>query len=265
MTSARRRASPTAPALARSRAGRVLALVLGALVAAGMFLGAGHEPAPQPVATDACTLPAPTPTLVPGSLALPPHPHVLILGDSYTEGYGAEPESQGWAHLVGRPLGWTVTLNGFGGTGYVNRGPQAAGTYVERLPALAGRSFDLVVVQGGSNDRDTPYPALQAAVARTLDAVRAEFPRAAVLILGPSNPYGRADPTRVLVRCVLVGYAAQQHLTLIDPVVEHWFVDGDGERYANPANGHPSNAGHRLIASRFEADLRVLAAPPQIA
>lgn len=252
----------SAPERARSRTGprrlaRALVLVLGAAVVLALSSGCSPDH-PQPAPEPACAMPDPAPTLAPGSLTLPKHPAVLLLGDSYTEGYGANPETKGWAYLVGRPLGWRVTVNGVGGTGYVNPGPHAEGTYLQRLPSLQGRSFDLVVVQGGSNDRDTGYPALQDAVSRTIDAVRAQFPGAKVVIMGPATPYGKPDPTRTLVQCVLAGYASAQQLPFIDPLGERWFVDGDGDRYANPQNGHPSNAGYRRIAERFEADVRVL-------
>lgn len=246
----------SAPRRPRGRAAsRLLALVTGLVVALALASGCSPaKPAPPPT----CAFPDPRPTLVRGSLSLPAHPSVLIFGDSYTEGYGAEPETKGWAYLVGRPLGWTVTVDGVGGTGYVNPGPKAEGTYLQRLPKLQGRSFDLVVMQGGSNDKDTPYPQLQQAVSRTLDAVRTEFPGATILLMAPATPYGKPDPTRVLSECVLAGLAVQQHLGFIDPLAESWFVDGDGQRYANPANGHPSNAGYVRIAARFEADVRVL-------
>lgn len=236
---------------------RALALALGVVAVLGAGTGCTPEPsAPPPEPT--CAMPDPAPTLVPASLTLPAKPSVLVLGDSYTEGYGADPETKGWAYLVGKPLGWKVTVNGVGGTGYVNPGPRGEGTYLQRLPSLQGRSFDLVVVQGGSNDRDTSYPALRDAVAKTLDAVRTDFPGAVVVLMGPATPYGKPDATRTLAQCVLAGHAATQGLAFIDPLGERWFVEGDGDRYANPQNGHPSNAGYRVMAERFEADARVL-------
>jgi acyl-CoA thioesterase-1 len=238
-----------------------VAVVLG-VAALGLGAGCSAPPPPAPAATT-CKLPDPRPALVPGSLRLPADPSVLILGDSYTQGYGAEPETKGYAYLVGKPLGWRVTVAGVGGTGYVNPGKNDAGTFLQRLPTLRGRTFDLVVLQGSSNDHDVGYPELHDAVSRTVDAVRAEFPGTVVVILGPSTPYGKPDPTRVLVQCVLAWYATQQHLTFIDPIGERWFVDGDSKRYANPANGHPSNAGYRQIARRFEADVRVLQGSPE--
>ncbi|HEY0240540.1 MAG TPA: SGNH/GDSL hydrolase family protein [Friedmanniella sp.] len=231
---------------------------LVALVLVLLTLGTACTPTPAPP-PPTCTFPDPGPTLVRGSLVLPANPTVLLLGDSYTEGYGADPETKGWAYLVGKPLGWRVTVNGFGGTGYTNVGPNEDGTYLQRLPSLAGRSFDLVVIQGGSNDRDVDYPTLRDAVTQTVAAVRAEFPGTAVLLLGPATPYGKADdPARIEARCVLAGYAVQQHVSFVDPLGESWFVDGDGKKMANPVNGHPSNAGYRRIAARFETDIRVL-------
>lgn len=244
---------------ALGRLARTSAMVV--LVGTVLSLGAGCSPAPPPAPEPTCSLPDPRPALEPGSLALPAHPDVLVLGDSYTEGYGAEPETKGWAYLIGKRLGWRVTVNGIGGTGYVNPGPRNQGTYLQRLPGLAGRPFDLVVLQGGSNDRDVSYPALQSALATTVEAVRTTFPGTAVLLVGPATPYGKPDRPRVLVQCVLAGYAAQQHVPFIDPIGETWFVDGDGDRYANPTNGHPSNNGYRRIASRFETDVGVLLGP----
>ncbi|GAB2570967.1 SGNH/GDSL hydrolase family protein [Microlunatus antarcticus] len=242
----------------RSRARTRLGLAVVATLAVLGLVSGCSTPAAPPAPEPTCTLPDPRPTLVPGSLVLPKNPDVLVLGDSYTEGYGAEPETKGWAYLVGKPLGWKVTVNGVGGTGYVNPGPRNEGTYLQRLAGVQGGTFDLVVLQGGSNDRDTPYLALTDAVSRTVDAVRAKFPGTAVLLMGPATPYGKPDGPRLVAQCVLAGYGTQQHLPFVDPLAESWFVDGDGSRYANPVNGHPSNAGYRVIAGRFETDVRVL-------
>lgn len=255
---------PRAATEARTRRGRLAALLVVLLAAlAPVSACGGGSPAPAATPEPTCAMPDPRPALVPGSLKLPAHPSVLVLGDSYTEGGGAEPATKGYAYLVGKPLGWRVTVNGVAGSGYVNPGAHGNNRYLQRLPALAGRSFDLVVVQGGSNDRDVAYPVLRDAVSQTIDAVRSTFPGAAVVLLGPSNPYGKTDPTRLLAQCTLAGYARAQHLTFLDPIAESWFVPGDGKRDANPADGHPSNAGHRQIADRFVADVRILLGSPE--
>ena len=74
--------------------------------------------------------PAPRP---PEPLALPAQPRVLLVGDSYSEGYGAEPVSEGFAFHVAGPLGWSLTRDGIGSTGYLNPGPRHQGTFRERL------------------------------------------------------------------------------------------------------------------------------------
>ncbi len=243
----------------RTRRGRLSALLVVLLGALAPVSACGTTPsAPVAAPEPSCTMPDPRPALVAGSLKLPTHPSVLVLGDSYTEGGGAEPATKGYAYLLGKPLGWRVTVKGVAGSGYVNPGAHGNNRYLQRLPALQGRTFDLVVVQGGSNDRDVAYPVLRDAVAQTIDGVRATFPGAAVVILGPSNPYGKADPTRLLSECTLAQYAGAQHLAFLDPIGESWFVPGDGKWAANPANAHPSNAGHRRIAERFVADVSVL-------
>ena len=41
-----------------------------------------------------------------GAAALPTRPRVLLMGDSYTEGWGADPENLGFAYQIAKPLGW---------------------------------------------------------------------------------------------------------------------------------------------------------------
>lgn len=253
------RATP-GPRTRRGRLAAVLVVVLGALAPVSACSAGSPEPTASPEPT--CTMPDPRPALVPGSLKLPARPSVLVLGDSYTEGGGAEPATKGYAYLLGKPLGWRVSVKGVAGSGYVNPGAHGNNRYLQRLPALEGRKFDLVVVQGGSNDRDTAYPVLRDAVAQTIEGVRATFPDAAVVILGPSTPYGKPDPTRLLAECVLAEYAGAQHLAFLDPMGESWFVPGDGKWAANPENAHPSNAGHQRIADRFIADVKILVGSP---
>jgi lysophospholipase L1-like esterase len=253
-----RTASGTRPH--RGRLAALLVVLVGALAPVSACGAGPATPAAAPEPT--CVMPDPRPALVPGSLTLPARPKVLVLGDSYTEGGGAEPATKGYAYLLAKPLGWRVTVNGVAGSGYVNPGAHGNNRYLQRLPALKGRTYDLVVVQGGSNDRDVAYPALRDAVTQTIDGVPATFPGAAVVILGPSNPYGKSDPTRLLAQCTLAEYAGAQHLAFLDPIGESWFVPGDGKWAANPANAHPSNAGHQQIAKRFVADVDVLLGSP---
>jgi len=212
---------------------------------------------PAPTPTPSAT-PTATPTVPPVRLNLPLQPDVLLVGDSYTEGVGAEPISNGYAFKVAEPLGWTLTRDGRGGSGYVNPTTYGAGIFAERLPRHPTDAYDLVVLQGSSNDVRYGNAELDANLDATLQIVRDRYPRAQVLMVGPTNPYGNPSPDLLRVNGEVKAAAAAWGVPFIDPLAESWFVPGDGRWAANPANGHPSNAGYQRIADRFVAGVRAL-------
>ena len=178
-------------------------------------------------------------------------PKVLIFGDSYTEGWGAASPSAGYAYLVGEPLHWEVTVDGVGSTGYVNPGKKNQGTYLTRLDRLEPQPYDLIVLQGSSNDAKMPAAEVAPAIEQTVAAVRAKYPGARLMMLGPAALYGRPTAALVEVSEVLSGYARRNQIPFIDPVADDWFRPGDAETYANPENGHPNDQGYAYIADRF--------------
>ncbi|MCW2809736.1 MAG: lipolytic protein family, partial [Friedmanniella sp.] len=194
-----------------------------------------------------------------GATAPPPAAsgvRALILGDSYTEGRGAVPLTEGYAYQVGARLGWDVTVSGVGGSGYLNPGPQLAGDYRTRLAAQPATPMDVVVLQGSSNDSKYPLEQLVPAVQATVAAVRARYPAARLLILGPVALYGQPIPAVAAVHDQLRAYALAHDITFIDPIEEAWFVRGESRVVANPENGHPSNVGHARIADLFVRDVQ---------
>lgn len=199
-------------------------------------------------------------------LALPANPKVLLFGDSYTEGVGAVPTTKGYAYLVGAPLGWTMTIDGKGGSGYCNPTTYNAGDYPTRMGKRTG-TFDLIVLQGGSNDEKTVTTngvttpvytdaQIKAAIDKTISLVRTKWPLARIVLMGPTNPYGSAGHR---VNDMLVAAATANALPMMNPIGEKWFMSGDGTSFANPDLGHPNNAGHALIRSLFVRDAQVLA------
>lgn len=196
-----------------------------------------------------------------GLSPLPPKAPVLIFGDSYVEGLGADVKTNGWAYKVGPLLGWTVTVNGKGGTGYCNPTSYGAGVYFDRLLKVAD-AYDLVVLQGSSNDDKTSNgqlvyddATLTAAINKLLDFARSHFTKAQLLMVGPTNPYGSVS---VRANNLLVQAAAAHAIPFVNPIAEKWFVPGDGTIFANTSNGHPNNAGHAHMRSLFVRDLQVL-------
>ncbi|GAB2569160.1 SGNH/GDSL hydrolase family protein [Microlunatus antarcticus] len=205
---------------------------------------------------------APTPTAVapkpPALLDLPAQPRVLIVGDSYTEGWGADPETEGFAFKVAAPLGWRLTRDGIGATGYRKPGAHQEGTYAQRLWRHPADAYDLVVLQGGSNDEKYAEADISAAVELTLRTVRQRYPSARLVVMEPIALYGSVYPNRAKLMRVLATSTSQHSLLVIDPVAEEWFVKGGDPALVNHAKGHPSNAGYARIADLFVRDVRAL-------
>ena len=220
----------------------IISVVVSLLLAAGC--GGEQQPA--------------NPTATP----LPAHPRVLVFGDSYTEGVGAIPATRGYAYQLGEQLGWDVTVDGVGGTGYVAPGPLRTGAFVERLATTAPGPFDLIILQGSSNDEREPLAELAPAVDQTVLAFRAKYPAARIVLLGLIALDGAAPEVKAAVNDTLKNYADSHQLSFIDPIAESWFAEGESRTMANPTNGHPSNNGYLRIRDRLVIDLSRLTAVP---
>ncbi len=225
----------------RERGGLVTRRTVAALAAAAVV--GVLWPFPAHAATPALTLPA--------------RPRVLIVGDSYTQGVGDDDASNGlgWAPEAAAALGWQATVDGRGGSGYVNPTTYSAGTFASRLWRHPANGYDLIVIQGSSNDQHYSATVLAGAVNMTLRTVRRRYPSAKVVMVGPTNPYGNTA-NYATVDAKLKAGAVRYGVPFVDPMVEGWFVAGDGAKYANQADGHPSDAGYKVIATRFVADVK---------
>lgn len=194
-------------------------------------------------------------------MTLPPKPRTLVIGDSYSVSTGATPNTAGWAFQLDSLLGGSTTVDGVGGTGYVNPGP--SGTFNDRLWRHLADAFDLVVLQGGSNDvRITDgvwrWSSSQIAggVNQAIRTVLRRYPRAQLVLLGATSPYGSYGQDRLTINAILKRYAGYYSVPFVDPIAEVWFRPGDGKMYADAATGHPNNAGYQVMAQRFVADMR---------
>jgi lysophospholipase L1-like esterase len=194
-------------------------------------------------------------------LVLPSHPKVLLLGDSYTKGIGASSKKKAYAYEIAEPLGWELTIDGKSGTGYMNTSSSGAATFAERMwqhpHSATDVPYDLVVIQGSSNDRKYTKAEVAGRINLTIRTSRRLWPTAQIMLMGPTNPWANVAEY-AMVNTKLTEAAAANAIPFIDPIGEHWFVPGDGERYANVANGHPNDAGYQLMADRFVGDVKKL-------
>lgn len=193
------------------------------------------------------------------ALVLPDHPKVLLLGDSYTKGIGATSKKEAYAYKIAEPLGWDLTIDGKSGTGYVDPSGDGADTFAERMwqhpHSATDVAYDLVVIQGSSNDRKYTKAEVAGRINLTIRTSRRLWPQAQIILMGPTNPWANVAEY-ALVNDKLEAAAAVYGIPFIDPMGEQWFVPGDGERYANLENGHPNDAGYELMARWFVADVK---------
>ncbi|MGY4543922.1 acyl-CoA thioesterase-1 [Arthrobacter sp. UYNi723] len=210
---------------------------------------------PTPTAT---ATPAPTATATAQQLKiqLPARPVLLILGDSYTAGDGADRPDQGWAYLVADSLGYPTNIDGEGGTGFAwGGGPQDNGVreYEVRLrEAAADPRFvpNVLILQGGQNDALITSPdEIQSATAQTVEAARTLWPGVQVVVLGPSAPQPLAEELQGVNSAVRAG-AAAAGAPFIDAYEAGWFTGANSPGF-DFDGAHPNTAGHAHLAEKF--------------
>jgi lysophospholipase L1-like esterase len=207
--------------------------------------------APSPTAT-----PTATPTTQPLRLELPADPVLLILGDSYTAGDGADLPDEGWAYLVAGELGYPTNIDGIGGTGFAWGGgtrDEQGEEYEVRLRNIAANPAfvpNLLILQGGQNDAEIGNPdEVRAATAQTIETARRLWPGVQVLVFGPSAPQPLAAELEDVNSAVRAG-AAAANAPYIDALQAGWFTAANSPEF--DADGiHPNTAGHAFIAEKF--------------
>lgn len=217
-----------------------------------------------PMVSSACQVAPGTSTAEPSRVAaaIDPGSDVLIIGDSYTKGSGSYDARHGWAQDIVADMGWDATIDGVGGTGYVNTGPYGSTrfTYSARIGTHRDLDPDLVLVQGSQNDWLVGADRLRTAVESTLRRAQQQWPDAVVVALGPSAPQPRAQGTTGINAAVAAG-ARAAGVTFVDPLDRQWFTASNSPGYAAPDEQHLNDAGYRYLAERVESTLRSLAAP----
>lgn len=226
------------------------ALLVAGLAAASVLAVPGELSSTEPSAADL--------SLPPDLGALPEHPRVLLIGDSFAEGYGASNVDAGWASIASRSLGWRTTFDAVGGTGYVKdlatdgrHGldyPSRVGRHVR-----AGAEFDLVVLQGGLNDWRSTNAELGAAVATTVRSARAAWPGAAVVVFGPAEPLGDGVVRLEKLPAIRDAAEAEGALFIDTSLPEPWINAGNTEQFDLGDGLHLNDAGYAYLAARFVA------------
>jgi lysophospholipase L1-like esterase len=172
-----------------------------------------------------------------------PQTRVAFVGDSYTEGAGANTPWEGWAAICAHELGVEPVFLGSGGTGYFATPYAGRFPFIERLDDLKALSPppNAIVVAGGINDR-VPDDVLGNAVNLYFDALQANFPTTRVIVIGPWNPLGRSpdNGANTIQACALA-----HGFPFVD--VRDWLPRDNFPAYIGADNVHPTPLGHQHI------------------
>ena len=180
-------------------------------------------------------------------------PRLAIVGASFTAGVGSGP-GRSWAVLLARHLRWDAVVDGVPGAGYVRAGawPGSQGPVAAEIARAGLRALQpsLVIVQAGHDDIGVPPALERRRVEQAVGVIRAEAPRAKIVLLTVFPGRSHRGASRTDRAIVAAARAADPAVIIIDPLTAGW-------RYAHVRDGlHPTAAGSAWIAGRVAAVLR---------
>lgn len=237
------------------------------MAVAAVLLGGGliYQNMRVSSAVPATAEPLPVPVLAPTGPNLPPlaapaGAKAVFFGDSWTVGYAADPQSHGYAYLTGDQLGWDYTVKGDSGTGYINRGPNNTGNYIDRLRAFpVDPSVQVLVLQGGLNDSGAPLADFYNIGRQTVIDARGRFPNAKIVMLGPAAASLPVSAGLSQVDYQLRSVAFDEGIYYVSPLSDHWIGTDNFEQVIDLSKkNHPSTQGHAFLAEKTVAAIRAL-------
>ena len=182
-----------------------------------------------------------------------PRTHALFFGDSLFSGNGAVPLRPVQVITANRRLGWSSELDSFGGTGYTTGGPRGV-PYLSRLrhDGVMARHFDVIVLEGGTNDaHHGSLTQLRAHALAVIDYIQHRQPQARIVMVGGfprHGPWPRyAEMDRILSEVAAargLRYISQQRYGTAGP----GFYARDGL--------HPSTRGYLQMGRDLATALR---------
>jgi acyl-CoA thioesterase-1 len=184
-----------------------------------------------------------------------------FFGDSLMAGTGAAPRRPVMARVAATQLGWRVTVDAWGGTGYTTSGETPSYLDRLRLPGALSGQYDVVLLEGGTNDArvgSSPH-AVQAAVREVVAHVRERQPMAQIVLMGAYDPPppGVVVPHRAVVDDAIEQVAGELGLPFFSPLQGGWTA-GQPPSFLHPDALHPNAYGYGVMGTRLARDLAAL-------
>lgn len=188
-------------------------------------------------------------------------PTLLIVGDSFAGGTG-DPTFRPYPYLLADRLGWGLTVDAEGGTGFVN---VAGGVNSGRVPfidrlARDGQLYDVdfVLIDGGRNDLGLPPAEVIPAADEYMKKVRATWPKAKIIVILPSYVAAEEASNYAAVSAGMRDSAEEVNAYVIDPVAEGWYRGKDLHPLFWSDGVHLNAEGNEYYASRIIGSMRAM-------
>lgn len=181
-----------------------------------------------------------------------------VIGDSYTGGTTMGGKgNDSWAEKLTGMLSANVPVDvqpiAYGGSGYINVGPFKK-VFIDALPKFEKYNPDIIVIFGSINDNGQNTQALHAKAMEMHHKARILFPRAQLLVVGPT---WHLESQAVRDNSLAVLSAARDaQIRTFDPLPQKWF-DMEREKIADDGV-HPTSAGHTFMAERIAPHIQSL-------
>lgn len=169
--------------------------------------------------------------------------HILVFGDSLSEGFLLKP-SEAWPALL-------IDKLRVAGLSYEVLNASASGGTTEgglrRLPPHLKRKIDIFILQLGINDafRGVPVDQIRDNLQEIIDRMKHAHPNARIVIAGMQLPNYSADDYVSAFGKMYVDLAARNHAALVPYLLEG--VAGD-PLLNFPDRLHPNAAGQKILA-----------------
>jgi acyl-CoA thioesterase-1 len=179
--------------------------------------------------------------------------HILFFGDSLTAGYGVAP-GQAFPEIIKRRLDslhLPYDVINAGVSGETSSGGRSRINWVLRQPV------DIFVLELGANDglRGIPVAGTTANLQAIIDAVKAKYPSAKIILAGMQVPPSMGATYATAFRNIFPTLAAKNKTALVPFLLQNV---GGIPRLNQPDGIHPNPTGHRIVADNIWKPLKPL-------
>lgn len=195
------------------------------------------------------------------------HVSAYLIGDSLTAGTGASSQSRQFGPLAAARLGWDLTIDGIGGSGFLNKGVapegKAEGEVDRSLPTrvdeLAAAAPKIVIVAAGRNDIYSDPELVRSAMSTFFDEVRVALPEAKIVTVGTwrwdTTSEAQLSDAVAQLDSMLQEMTARVGGTFIPSRTFLAVDDSNAATLLYDDGFHPNDAGYALIAESLAESL----------